>query len=70
MGENIITTLNKLLFMSDSRLKVKYGLETTSTLMNNKNIGIETSTNRRWFYSSLSAQLIYLLLDNGMMSCS
>ena len=81
-GENIITTLNKVLFMFDSRhlksrdvhitiklLNVKYGPETTSTLRNNKHIGIETSTTRRWFYSSLSKQLIYLLLENGMMSC-
>ena len=51
-------------------LKVKHGQVIISTLRNNKHIGIEKSTSRRWFYSSLGKQLIYFLLDNGMMSCS
>ena len=50
-------------------LKVKCGPETTHTIRNNKHIGIETSTTRKWFYSSLIEKLIYLLLDKGMMSC-
>ena len=49
--------------------KVKYGPE-TSILNSNKPIGIETSSIRRLFYSSLSKQLIYFLLDNEMMSYS
>ena len=82
-GESIITTLNKLSYMSHSRhhkrrdmqvtiklLKVKYGPETTSTHRNDKHTGIETSTTRRWFYHSLSKELIYFLLNNGMMNCS
>ena len=69
--------------MSDSRLlkrrdmqiiikplTVKYGTETTSTLRNSKHTGIETSSTRRWFYCSLSKQLIHFLLDNGMVCCS
>ena len=48
---------------------VKYGLDTTNMFRNNKHIGIETR-NTRWFYSSLSNQLNYFLLDNGMISCS
>ena len=48
--------------------KVKYGPEATSILRKNKHIGIETSTTRRSLYSSLSKQLIYFLLDKGMMS--
>ena len=50
-------------------LMVKYGPE-TSVLRNNNDIGIETSITRRWFYSSLSKQLIYFPLDNWMMICS
>ena len=81
-GESIITMLNKLPHMSDSRhlkrrymqimiklLKIKYGLQTTSMLRNNKHIGIETKTTRRWFNCSLRKQLIHLL-NNWMMSCS
>ena len=65
--------LTKLPYMSDSRhllsrdvhimiklLKAEYRPETTSTL------GIETSTSRRWFYSSLSKQLISFLLDDEL----
>ena len=79
--ESVIMMLNKS--MSDRRLltsrdvhivikqlKVKYGQESTSMLRNNKHTGKETSTTRNWFYSSLNKQLIYLLLDNGMMSFS
>ena len=75
--------LNKLPYMSDGRhleirfmqimfkpLKVKYELEATSTLRNHNHDGIETSTIRRWFNCSLKKQLIHLLLNNGMMSCS
>ena len=51
-------------------LKVKYGSETTSICRNSKHSGIETSNTRWWFYSSLGKQLIYVILDNGMMSCS
>ena len=51
-------------------LKVKDRPETTSMLGNSKHTGIKTSTTRRWFYHSLSKQLIHFLLDNGMMSCS
>ena len=51
-------------------LKVKYGLEATSMLRNNKHTGIETSSTKRWFIGSLRKQLIHLLLNNGMMSCS
>ena len=82
-GESIITMLNKLLDMFDSRhlktrdmqitikpLKVKYGPETTSMLRNNKHAGIETSITRRWFYHFLSKQLIHFLLNNGMIRCS
>ena len=39
-------------------------------LRNNKHTGIETSTTKRWFNSSLSKQLIHFLLNNGMISCS
>ena len=82
-GENIITTLNRLPNMPDcwhlkrmymhikiKMLQVKYGPEATSMLRNNKHTGIETSPIRRWFNHSLSKQLIHLLLNNGMMSCS
>ena len=59
-GESIITMLNRLPDMSDSRhlkrrymqitikwLKVKYRPEATSTHRNNKHTGIETGTTRR-----------------------
>ena len=75
--------LSKLLDMSNSRhlkrwymqimikiLKVKYGLEAASALRNNKHTGIKTNTTRRWINCSLRKQLIHLLLNNGMMSCS
>ena len=39
-------------------------------LGNHKHARIQTSTTRRWFNCSLSKQLIHLLLNNGMMSCS
>ena len=81
--ESIITKLNKLPYMSDSRhlkrrnvqttiklVKVNYGPETTSMLRNNKHIGIETSTTRKWFYSSLSKQFIHFFLDNGILTYS
>ena len=51
-------------------LQVKYGPEVTSTRRNHKHARIETSTTRWWFNCSLSKQLIHLLLNNGMMSCS
>ena len=82
-GESIIIMLNKLLDIKDSRhlkrgymqmtikpLKVKYGPETTSILKNKKPTEIGTSTTRRWFNHSLRKQLIHLLVNNGMMSCS
>ena len=82
-GESIIIMLNMLQDMSDSMnlkrrymtitiglLKVKYVPEATSMLRNNKHTGIGVRTTRRWFYCSLSKQLIHLLLNNGMMSCS
>ena len=82
-GESIITMLNKLPDMSDSRHlkrrymqiiiklpRVKYGPEATSMLRNNKHTGIETGTTRRWFNCSLRKELIHLLLNSGMMSCS
>ena len=50
-------------------LNVKYGLETTSMLRNNKHTGIETSMTRRWFNCYLRKQLIHLLLNNGIMTC-
>ena len=59
-GEGIITMLNKLPDMPDSRhlkrrymqittkpLKFKYGPEATSMLRNSKHIGTETTTSRR-----------------------
>ena len=51
-------------------LQVKYGPEAISTFRNHKHVRIETSTTRRWFNHSLSKQLIFLLLNNGMMSGS
>ena len=51
-------------------LQVNYGLEAISMLRNHKHARIETSTTRRWFNHSLSKQLIHLLLNNGMISCS
>ena len=51
-------------------LEVKYGPEATSMLRNHKQASIQTSTTRRWFNCSLSKQLIHLLLNSGMMSCS
>ena len=51
-------------------LVVKYGPETISMLRNHKHTRIETNTNIRWFNCSLSKQLIHLLLNNRMMSCS
>ena len=83
MLESIITMLNKLPDMSDSRhlkrrymqitikpIKVKYGPESKSTLRKNKHTGTEISTTKRWFNLSFRKQIIHLLLNNGMMSCS
>ena len=75
--------LNKLPHMCNSRhlkrkymqimitlLKIKYWLEATSMLTNQKHAGIKTSTTRGWFNCSVKKQLIHLLLNNWMMSCS
>ena len=51
-------------------LEVKYEAEATIILRNHKHARIESSTTRRRFNCSLSKQLICLLLNNGMMSCS
>ena len=75
--------MNKLLDMPDSShlnkrdvqiqiklLKVMYWLERPPICLGTTNNWIETSTTRRWFYSSLSKQLIHFLLNNGIMICS
>ena len=81
-GESRITTLDKLPYMSKNKnrnrymhimikmLQVKYGSEAPSTVWNHKHTRIETSTIIRGFNCSLSKNLINLLLNNGMMSCS
>ena len=69
-GGSIITMLNKLPYMSNSRhlkrmdvqitikvLKFKYKPEITSMFRNNKHNGIETSTTRRQFCCSLASSL-------------
>ena len=82
MDKSIITTMDKLPYMSKSwhlkrrymhimikTLQDKYGSDAPSILRHHKHARTETSTTRKRFNCSLSKKLINLPLNNRMMSC-
>ena len=51
-------------------LRLSMGRRPPAHLGTMNTTGIKNSATRRWFYHTLSKQLIHFLLNNGIMSCS
>ena len=81
-GETIITTLNKLPYMSDCKhlkrrgvqmtwnhLRLSMGWQPPECLGTTNTLENKPAPQEDGFYPTLSKQLIHFLLINGMMSC-